>query len=105
MIDRVVDSNEFVHKGDSVVCYLFNCDMCFPGIRECAICGTLATYECKNCFREFGDGLDKISFCDLCLTKVSILLLASFTLACILFLFSLCECKYFLQPFEQPSFV
>jgi len=41
------------------------------GIRECAICGALATYECKNCFREFGDGLDKISFCDVCLTKVS----------------------------------
>jgi len=46
------------------------------GIRECAICGALATYECKNCFREFGDGLDKISFCDICLTKVAILLLA-----------------------------
>jgi len=42
------------------------------GIRECAICGSLATYECKNCFREFGDGLDKISFCDICLTKVCI---------------------------------
>jgi len=37
------------------------------GIRECAICGALATHECKNCFREFGDGLDKISFCDVCL--------------------------------------
>jgi len=49
------------------------------GIRECAICGALATYECKNCFREFGDGLDKISFCDVCLTKVSISLLAWFT--------------------------
>lgn len=41
-----------------------------PGIRECAICGSMATHECKNCFREFGDGLDKIAFCDICLSKV-----------------------------------
>ena len=55
---------------------MFGLVLLLLGIRECAICGALATYECKNCFREFGDGLDKISFCDICLTKVAVLLLS-----------------------------
>ena len=56
---------------------LFYAGFMFPGIRECAICGMLATNECKNCYREFGDGLDKIAFCDICLRKVSVLSLSA----------------------------
>src|SRR6218665_3885434 len=42
----------------------------FAGIRECTICGSLATNECKNCYQQSGDGIDKIAFCDICLGKV-----------------------------------
>lgn len=42
------------------------------GPRECTICGQMATYECKECYTHFGDGLDQIAFCNNCLRKVGI---------------------------------
>lgn len=37
--------------------------------RQCIICGELAQFECKDCFGKFGDGLDSIAFCMICMDK------------------------------------
>ncbi|XP_076333732.1 ubiquitin carboxyl-terminal hydrolase CYLD-like isoform X2 [Tachypleus tridentatus] len=39
----------------------------FP--RQCIICGQVAEYECKECFGQFGDGLESTAFCLRCLEK------------------------------------
>ncbi|XP_046999360.1 uncharacterized protein LOC124615480 isoform X1 [Schistocerca americana] len=35
--------------------------------RQCTVCGKLAEYECRECFGQFGTGLDSIAFCEECL--------------------------------------
>jgi ubiquitin carboxyl-terminal hydrolase CYLD len=40
--------------------------------RQCTICGTLAEYECRDCFGalQVGSGLESTAFCKKCLTTV-----------------------------------
>ncbi|KDR15361.1 putative ubiquitin carboxyl-terminal hydrolase CYLD [Zootermopsis nevadensis] len=38
--------------------------------RQCTVCGKLAEFECKDCFGEFGVGLESIAFCAKCLETV-----------------------------------
>lgn len=40
------------------------------GPRECTICGVLASHECKDCYSDFGERLDKIAFCENCMKRV-----------------------------------
>jgi ubiquitin thioesterase CYLD len=40
--------------------------------RQCTVCGKLAEFECKDCFGEFGVGLESIAFCAKCLERVSL---------------------------------
>lgn len=37
--------------------------------RQCIVCGELAELECKECFGKFGEGLESIAFCAVCLEK------------------------------------
>ncbi|XP_053203646.1 ubiquitin carboxyl-terminal hydrolase CYLD-like [Panonychus citri] len=49
--------------------YLDITDVLENSPRQCSICGQLAEYECKECFGQFGEGLDSIAFCQKCLDK------------------------------------
>lgn len=42
-------------------------DILEAGIRECIVCGGLATYECKNCYLVHGQGLNTTAYCEQCL--------------------------------------
>ncbi|CAD5117046.1 DgyrCDS5871 [Dimorphilus gyrociliatus] len=46
--------------------YLDITDVLEYSVRQCAICGTIATLECRECFSHFGNSLDKIAFCAPC---------------------------------------
>ncbi|XP_014665395.1 PREDICTED: LOW QUALITY PROTEIN: ubiquitin carboxyl-terminal hydrolase CYLD-like [Priapulus caudatus] len=37
--------------------------------RQCSMCGMLAELECKQCFRQFGECLENISFCRKCIIQ------------------------------------
>lgn len=37
--------------------------------RQCCICGQVADLECKECFGQFGEGLESTAFCSKCLEK------------------------------------
>jgi ubiquitin thioesterase CYLD len=43
--------------------YLDITDVLENSPRQCCICGLLAEYECKQCFGQFGEGLDSTAFC------------------------------------------
>ncbi|XP_041375383.1 ubiquitin carboxyl-terminal hydrolase CYLD-like [Gigantopelta aegis] len=43
-------------------------DLLEEGIRECIICGDLATVECISCYQLHGPGLNATAFCDNCNT-------------------------------------
>ena len=49
--------------------YLDITDVLENSPRQCAICGTCAEYECKECFGLFGEGLDSTAFCGKCVDK------------------------------------
>lgn len=49
--------------------YLDITDVLENSPRQCCICGLLAEYECKQCFGQFGEGLDSTAFCAKCLEK------------------------------------
>ncbi len=49
--------------------YLDITDVLENSPRQCAICGQVAEYECKECFGQFGEGLDSIAFCAKCIDK------------------------------------
>lgn len=49
--------------------YLDITDVLDNSPRQCSICGQLAEYECKECFGQFGDGLDSTAFCQKCMDK------------------------------------
>lgn len=49
--------------------YLDITDVLDNSPRQCCICGLLAEYECKQCFGQFGEGLDSTAFCAKCLDK------------------------------------
>jgi hypothetical protein len=54
-----------------MICYINN-SVCFISApRQCSVCGKLADFECKDCFGEFGVGLESIAFCVKCLETVS----------------------------------
>ncbi|GJQ86512.1 CYLD [Trypoxylus dichotomus] len=38
--------------------------------RQCAVCGRIAVWECRECFGECGVGLESIAFCEQCLKTV-----------------------------------
>ncbi|XP_022239709.1 ubiquitin carboxyl-terminal hydrolase CYLD-like isoform X2 [Limulus polyphemus] len=49
--------------------YLNISDVLADSPRQCIICGQVAEYECKECFGQFGDGLESTAFCQRCLDK------------------------------------
>uniref|UniRef100_T1KJA6 ubiquitinyl hydrolase 1 n=1 Tax=Tetranychus urticae TaxID=32264 RepID=T1KJA6_TETUR len=49
--------------------YLDISDVLDNSPRQCSICGELAEFECKECFGQFGEGLDSTAFCQKCLDK------------------------------------
>ncbi|KAK7114047.1 ubiquitin carboxyl-terminal hydrolase CYLD-like [Littorina saxatilis] len=42
-------------------------DILETGIRECIVCGGLATFECKDCYSQHGQGLNTTAFCEQCI--------------------------------------
>ncbi|RWS05782.1 Ubiquitin carboxyl-terminal hydrolase CYLD-like protein [Dinothrombium tinctorium] len=49
--------------------YLDITDVLDNSPRQCSICGQVAEFECKECFGQFGEGLDSTAFCHKCLDK------------------------------------
>ncbi|KAF8781802.1 Ubiquitin carboxyl-terminal hydrolase CYLD like protein [Argiope bruennichi] len=49
--------------------YLDITDVLEDSPRQCSICGQVAEYECKECYGQFGEGLDSIAFCQKCMDK------------------------------------
>lgn len=49
--------------------YLDITDVLENSPRQCTVCGQLAEFECKECFGQFGEGLDSIAFCNKCMDK------------------------------------
>ncbi|CAM1292767.1 CYLD (predicted) [Pycnogonum litorale] len=49
--------------------YLDITDVLEDSPRQCSICGQVADFECKECFRQFGEGLESTAFCSKCLEK------------------------------------
>ena len=49
--------------------YLDITDVLDNSPRQCCICGLVAEFECKQCFGQFGEGLDSTAFCAKCLDK------------------------------------
>lgn len=49
--------------------YLDITDVLENSPRQCCICGQVAEVECKECFGQFGEGLDSTAFCTKCLDK------------------------------------
>ncbi|RWS31794.1 Ubiquitin carboxyl-terminal hydrolase CYLD-like protein [Leptotrombidium deliense] len=49
--------------------YLDITDVLENSPRQCSICGQVADFECKECFGQFGEGLDSTAFCQKCLDK------------------------------------
>ncbi|XP_076469899.1 ubiquitin carboxyl-terminal hydrolase CYLD-like isoform X2 [Babylonia areolata] len=44
-------------------------DILETGIRECIVCGALATFECRTCYQQHGQGLNTTAFCEQCIKK------------------------------------
>ena len=55
-----------------------DCVLCLAGIRECIVCGALATFECKDCYLQHGQGLNTTAFCAQCSEMVLTFYLSSF---------------------------
>lgn len=53
------------------MCHVNSSVFFFAAPRQCTVCGKLAEFECKDCFGEFGVGLESIAFCAKCLETVS----------------------------------
>ncbi|XP_021004113.1 ubiquitin carboxyl-terminal hydrolase CYLD isoform X2 [Parasteatoda tepidariorum] len=49
--------------------YLDITDVLDDSPRQCSICGQVAEFECKECYGQFGEGLDSIAFCQKCMDK------------------------------------
>jgi len=64
-------SLSLLNKISGPICYINIFVLFISAPRQCTVCGKLAEYECKDCFGEFGVGLDGIAFCAKCLETVS----------------------------------
>ncbi|KAG1682123.1 Ubiquitin carboxyl-terminal hydrolase CYLD [Nymphon striatum] len=49
--------------------YLDITDILEDSPRQCSICGQVAEFECKECYLQFGEGLESTAFCKKCLVK------------------------------------
>ncbi|KAL8590528.1 hypothetical protein ACOMHN_010964 [Nucella lapillus] len=66
-----LDITDILETGirECIVCGALATFECTNCIRECIVCGALATFECTNCYQQHGQGLNTTAFCEQCIKK------------------------------------